>query len=305
MPHPFEMKKTATFVIPLNPAACTESLSVEPLTDDKEPEVLAFLAAVDSIQAVFMTGLLRDNGLESPFNRGTFYGARRGGARGSIIGVALIGHATLIETSEDVALEAFARVARDCARAHVTLGEEQRINRFWRHYSRGGRRARLICREMLFELREPLEVYEPVDGLRQATLDDLPLVMPVQACMAYEESGINPMERDAVGFRLRCARRIEQGRVFVWVEEGRLLFKADILADTKRAIYLEGVWTSPSARKQSYGTRCLAQMARTLLSRTRSLQLLVNEQNRKAVAFYRRAGFSFAGYYDTIFLQAG
>jgi predicted GNAT family acetyltransferase len=77
------------------------------------------------------------------------------------------------------------------------------------------------------------------------------------------------------------------------------------MADTNRAVYLEGVYISPAERNQGRGLRCLSQMARTLLSRTRSIMLLVNEQNPKALAFYRRAGFRFTGYYDTIYLQSG
>ncbi|HEV7842929.1 MAG TPA: hypothetical protein VGO69_04490, partial [Pyrinomonadaceae bacterium] len=262
MPHSFELKKSATFKFPLGGEARKESLCVEPLTYENELEVLAFLSAYDSVQAVFMTGLVRDNGLESPFNRGIFYGARRA-AGAELSGVALIGHATLVETSDDAALQAFTHVARARPGSHLIMGEEERIKRFWRHYARGGQRARLVCREILFELRdEPVWMTEEIEGLRLATLDDLSFVMPVQACMAFEESGVNPMERDAVGFRLRCARRIEQGRVFVWIEGNRLLFKADILADTHEAVYLEGVYTSPSARNHEHGSRCLAGMAR-------------------------------------------
>jgi predicted GNAT family acetyltransferase len=302
----FETKKIATFAIPLPAApAGAEYLSVTPLTYENEREVLAFLSRADSVQAIFMTSLLRDNGLESPFNRGIFYGARRDD-NGEFVGVALVGHATLVETTDDFALRTFAQIAREIPGAHVHLGQEKSIKQFWRYYTRGGQRARLFCRELLFEMSgESLLEAEEVKGLRLATLADLPFVMPVQASMAYEEGGVNPMEQDAVGFRLRCARRIEQGRVFVWIEDGRLIFKADILADTMRAAYLEGVYTSPEARNQAYGLRCMTQVARTLLARTRSIRLLVNEQNQKAQVFYRRAGFQFKGYYDTIFLQSG
>jgi ribosomal protein S18 acetylase RimI-like enzyme len=305
MPHSFELKKRATFRSPFAAETRSGSLRVETLTYENEREVLAFLSAADSVQAIFMTSMMRDNGLESPFNRGTFYGARHTTDR-RLAGVALIGHATLVETSDSDALKVFAQAARACPRTHVYLGEEERIKQFWRHYARGGQLPRLVCREILFELRDEFVFFtEEVKGLRLATLDDLSLVMPVQAQMAFEESGVNPMERDAVGFRLRCARRIEQERVFVWIEDGCLLFKADILADTERAVYLEGVYTAPSERNLSYGSRCLSQMARTLLSRTRSIMLLVNEQNPQALAFYRRAGFQFGGYYDTIYLQSG
>jgi uncharacterized protein len=304
MPHSFEMEKVVTFTFPLGARSQPAELFVAPLAEESERQVLAFLSASSSVQAVFMTSLLRDNGLESPFNRGVFYGARSA-LSGELVGVALIGHATLVETPDAFALEAFARVARDCQRAHVIMGEAEKIKNFWRHYVRGGRqRLRLLCREMLFELREPVASTEPVAGLRPATLDDLPYVMPVQACMAFEESGVDPMTQDAHGFRLRCARRIEQGRVFVWIEEGRLIFKADVLADTNEAVYVEGVYTSPLARKQMHGTRCLSQVARELLARSHSILLLVNEQNLKAQAFYRQAGFDFGGYYDTIFLSS-
>lgn len=302
MPHPFELAKVATFNISLGPETVNETLKIQLLRDDEEREVLAFLAAARSVQSTFMTGLIRDNGLESPFNRGVFYGARRASGE-ELAGVALVGHSTLIETADEHALVAFARVAKTSRRAHVIMLEEEKVKRFWRHYARGGQRPRIVCREMLFELSAPVEIAEEVDGLRLATLDDLAFVMPVQACMALEESGVDPMERDAVGFRLRCARRIEQRRVWVWIENGRLIFKADILADTNEAVYMEGVYISPAARNQSHGSRCVTQMARQLLTRTRSIKLLVNEQNIKAQQFYRRAGFRFGGYYDTIFLQ--
>jgi ribosomal protein S18 acetylase RimI-like enzyme len=305
MPHSFEQEKSAATGIPFSSGALGEPLRIEPLTDENEPEALAFLSTSDSVQAIFMVGLIRDNGIESPFNRGRFYGARRPES-GGMVGVALIGHATLVETSDRNALEEFARLAGETAGAHVHLGEEETIRHFWSVYSRGGgQRPRLVCREMLFELRAPSESTGEVCGLRPATLSDLPLVMPAQAAMALEESGVDPMESDPVGFRLRCARRIEQGRVFVWVEAGRLLFKADILADTESSIYLEGVYTDPCSRNQAYGSKCLAILARALLARSRSIMLLVNEENHRAQDFYRRAGFRFSGYYDTIFLQTG
>ncbi|PYS80708.1 MAG: DUF4081 domain-containing protein, partial [Acidobacteria bacterium] len=49
--------------------------------------------------------------------------------------------------------------------------------------------------------------------------------------MTLEETGVNPLETDPAGFRERCARRITQGRVWVCVKDGRLLFKADVISD--------------------------------------------------------------------------
>jgi predicted GNAT family acetyltransferase len=160
---------------------------------------------------------------------------------------------------------------------------------------------RRACRELLFELRWPVAVWESVSALRLATLDDLDLIMPVHTRMALEEGGVDPMERDPEGFRRRCARRIELGRTWVWIEDQQLMFKADVISDTPEVIYLEGVWVNPEQRSQGYGLRCMSQLARNLLSRTQALCLLVNEQNKEARRFYARAGYKLRAVYDTIF----
>jgi len=278
----------------------TAALTIEKLANGQEREVLAFLNA-RPLHTVSLASLIRDNGIDSPLNRGSFYACRNGA--GALEGVALIGHATLFETRTDEALAAFARLAQSHMRAHLLLGEEEKLKQFWQHYAAGGQARRVLCRELLYELRWPVIVYQQVKGLRLATLADLELVMPIQAAMAEEESGVNPMQRDAVGFRLRCARRIEQGRVWVLVENGELIFKADIISQTSEVIYLEGVYVRPENRGQRLGLRCMSQLSRNLLARVNSICLLVNEQNKDAHAFYESAGFQYRGAYETIFLQ--
>lgn len=269
------------------------------LNTSDENEVLKFLAQ-RPVHTVGMVGFIQDNGLVSALNRGTFYGCRN--REGQLEGVALIGHATLIETTTDRALEALAGIAQTCTTAHMILGEKERIADFWNCYAGAGQEMRRACRELLFELQWPVEAHERIQDLRLATAADLDLVMPIQARMAFDESGVNPLVRDPEGFRQRCARRIEQGRTWVWIENGELIFKADILSDTSSVIYLEGVWINSERRSQGYGLRCMSQLARTLLSRTRSLCVLVNENNKEAHTFYQRAGYKFRSVYDTIFL---
>src|SRR5688572_12032857 len=75
---------------------------------EQEVEVLDFLSSHPLLTFV-MTGWIKDNGLVSPFNRGSFYGTRN--SHGQINGVALIGHVTTFETSSDAALCAFAELS--------------------------------------------------------------------------------------------------------------------------------------------------------------------------------------------------
>ena len=294
-----ELKKNAAVVARPEPVA--PAPLVHPLTESHpESEVLDFLSGRPA-QAVIMSGLIRDNGFVSPFNRGTFHACRDAGGR--LEGVALVGHAVYVAADTPAALRAFARVAQAEQNAHVILGEQEMVGRFWGHYAPAGQTPRLFCRELLFEQRWPVPAREPVEGLRPATLEDLMLVMPVHAAMAYEESGVNPIDVDLHGFRMRCARRIEHGRVWVLVEGGNLLFKADLASDTPECVYLEGVYVDPASRQKGYGLRCLSQLGRGLLERTKTVSALVNEQNLAAQALFQKAGYKLHGLFDTVFLE--
>jgi ribosomal protein S18 acetylase RimI-like enzyme len=246
-----------------------------------------------------MMSMITDNGIVSPLNRGTFYGCRD--CNGQLEGVALIGHATLLETVSDRALRALAEVARDCSFTHMIMGEKERVIDFWEYYIDAGVQRRLVCREWLYELRWPIVVSEPI-GLKLATKAELEDVMPIQAELAYEESGVNPMIVDPEGFRRRCLRRIEMGRTWVLIENGELIFKADVISQTSEVIYIEGVWVKEDRRNDGTGIRCMNQLSQALLQQSKSICLLVNETNKQAQQFYSKCGFLFRSTYETIFL---
>ena len=275
------------------------TVKVERLVNSDAPEVLQFLSQ-RPIHTVAMMSLIHDNGIVSPFNRGVFYGCRD--LNGQLEGVALVGHATLLETVSDRALAALAQVARECPNMHMIMGEKERVADFWSHYAETGRRQRLACREWLFELSWPVEAREPVGELRPASVDEVELIMPVQAELAFAESGVNPLHLDPEGFRQRCLRRIEQGRTWVVVEDGLLIFKADVVSKTRDVIYLEGIWVREDRRQKNTGTRLMSELLRRLLEDTKSICLLVNETNKWAHGFYRKCGFHFRATYETIFL---
>src|SRR2546425_11101132 len=217
--------------------ASGESLRVEALLNEHEQEILEFLS-LRPIHTVCMAGYIRDHGVVSVQNRGVFYGCR--GAEGKIEGVALVGHATLIETQSDGALRAFAQLEHQYAGSHLIRGEHEMIQRFWGYYSELGHQPLRACRELLFEQQTVPEIDGPVPDLRPANLNDLDEVLKINAEMIVSECGIDPFETDPAGFRERLVRRIEQGRVWVWSDRERLIFKADIFAETPQMIYLEG-----------------------------------------------------------------
>ncbi len=280
-------------------SAVDDPVRIDLLTQGQEAEALEFLSA-RPLHSVFLAGFIRDNGLVSPQNRGSFYACRD--RQGRLQGIALMGHAILIEARTDASLAAFARLARGFASAQMLLGEQEKVERFWSHYAEASQAPQSARRMLLLEKRWPIADSEPVDGLRFALLSDIDNVLAVNAQMALDESGHNPMNIDPAGFRARAARRIEQNRVWVWTEGDRLVFKTEVVAETPDCIYIEGVYVDPQARRKGYGTRCFSQLSRSLLARAGSICLLVGERNYNARRFYESAGYTQHSFYDCLFL---
>jgi len=264
-----------------------------------EPEVFEFLSA-RMLHTVFMASMIRDNGLVSPRNRGSFYSCRD--RYGRLEGVGLLGHATVIEARSENSLAQFARLARNCLNAHLIRGEQETTQNFWKLYANSGQKASLVCRELLFEQKVAATI-EGESDLRLATLNDLDKVMAVNASMALLEAGVNPLQNDPSGFRSRTVRRIQQGRVWVWTQDDRLIFKADVVAETSQVTYLEGIHIHAEERRKGYGLGCLTKLSNMLLERSESICLTVNEKNKSALKFYEKAGYQFHSHYETIYLR--
>jgi ribosomal protein S18 acetylase RimI-like enzyme len=276
-----------------------DSGAIREIRRGDQDEVLEFLSA-RPVHTVFMAGLIRDNGIISPQNRGSFYGFRN--RFGQFEGVALIGHATMIEAHTEEALVAFAPVARNCQSAHLIRGEQASITTFWKYYAGMGRAQRSVSRELLYRLSE-MPATSEAEVLRPATIEELDKIAKVNSSMAFEEGGVSPLQRDPNGFRHRTARRIEQGRIWTYCHDDQLIFKADVVSDTPDAIYLEGIYVRPEERRRGHGLRCLTELCSRLLRNSRLVCLTANERNKSAAALYARVGFQFEGDYETIYLR--
>jgi len=275
------------------------SQAVEPLREEEQDEVLAFLTN-RAEQTFMMTGWILDNGIVSEMNRGTFYGHRD--RAGRLDGLALVGHVTLFETQNEEALATFARLAKDCASVNTIIAEAEELDVFLSYYDRDGETPRMICRERLLEACYMQPEDQGTPRLRLATLEDLDLIAPVHAQMAFEESGKDPLLTDREGFYRRCVRRIKQERVWIHVQDRELIFKADVISDTPEVIYLEGVYVNCTKRGIGLGSRFLKQLTNRLLAKTKSVCLLVNHKNDAAGACYKKAGYQCRDLYDTVYL---
>ncbi len=283
-----------------NPIVAANSDQIQLLSETHQTEVLGFLSE-RPVHTVVMTSMIHDNGIVSELNRGKFYGYRN--AAGMLEGVTLIGHTTLIEVRSQDALEALAIQARKSETpVHVMMSDGETVSDFWNIYGGGTKEPRLVCSEKLFEIKHPVMVREQIPGLGLATRELLLQVAEAHAEVAFEESGINPLEKDRQGFLKRVSRRIELGRVWTVTDEnGKLIFKADVVAETPEVNYLEGIWVAPDHRGQSIGTNCLSQLSRKLLDNVKFVCLLSNESFAQAHHAYLKTGFKFKDSCVTIF----
>ncbi len=273
---------------------------VELLTEYNRTEVLNFLK-VRPVHTVIMASFICDNGIESEDNRGKFYGYRN--SKGKLEGVALIGHTTLIEARSEKALKAFARKAQTSETPiKLMMSHSDSIERFWNYYAIDGRKPRHNFKELLFELNFPFPVQDCRWDVRTAKPEELEDVAKAQAAVAFMESGIDPMLKDREGFLIRCLKRIEMGRTFVVFEDGKLLFKIDVMSETEDVIYLEGFYVAPEYRGLDLGPKCLAKVSVELLDRVQHICGLSNAEFASVHRSLGKAGYKNTDFCQTIFV---
>ena len=130
--------------------------------------------------------------------------------------------------------------------------------------------------------------------VRRVRSDELNVLMPAAVAMFTEEVGISPTAGDGgATYRARVSELIRAGRAFARIENGRVIFKAEIGSVTPHACQVQGVWVTPERRGEGLAA---AGMAAVVKEAQRSIapvvSLYVNDFNVPARAAYRRTGFS-------------
>lgn len=183
---------------------------------------------------------------------------------------------------------AFADLAA-AGEARMLVGEERAVTELW-EAARGGLPEPLEDRpgQPVYLLERPPSPGET--ALRPAGLDDLDALVAASAAAYLEEVGVDAYARDPTLFEWRTRVQIEEGRSWLWREDGGILFKAEASAWTERAVQLQQVWVDPELRGRGYGKRGLADLCRLLLARTPAVCLFVRPENAAAIALYEGIG---------------
>jgi predicted GNAT family acetyltransferase len=137
--------------------------------------------------------------------------------------------------------------------------------------------------------------YPDLKEARYATMRDLELLVPACAAMHREEVGIDPLERDAAGYRERVRELIEQKRSVIRVVDGEIAAKSEYSAVTTETVQLMGVWTNPRFRRRGYARALLREVCGHCAQKGKTVTLFVNDFNLPAIALYEDLGFQRIG----------
>ena len=80
-------------------------------------------------------------------------------------------------------------------------------------------------------------------------MSDFDGVLPACVAMYTEEVGVSPLGWDGgATYRARVAELIRAGRSYVRVDDGQVVFKAELGAVSRHACQVQGVWVHPQWR---------------------------------------------------------
>src|ERR1035441_6785251 len=130
--------------------------------------------------------------------------------------------------------------------------------------------------------------------VRRVRPDELSVLMPASGAMFTQEGGVSPVGPDGgSAYRARVGELIAAGRAFARIENGQVLFKAEIGAVTSQVCQVQGVWVRPELRGRGLAVAGLAAVVQEALrSVAPVVSLYVNDFNAPARAVYRRVGFT-------------
>jgi predicted GNAT family acetyltransferase len=142
----------------------------------------------------------------------------------------------------------------------------------------------------------------PDPTVRRVTAAELDILLPASIAMFTEEVGVSPVAADGgTLYRARVTELVQAGRSFARVEDGRVVFKAEVGAVTRSGCQIQGVWVEPSRRGEGLS---VAGMAAVVAECRRSVapvvSLYVNDFNQPARRAYERVGFHTVGTFMSV-----
>ncbi len=201
------------------------------------------------------------------------------------------------------AVGAFAdRLVVDRMRPSSIVGLQEPVLALWERLAPSWGPARSPRLNQPFLTMSTDSPIEPDPRVRRILIDEVDTLYPASVAMFTEEVGVDP-EAGGGGYRARVAQLVAQGWSFGIIEDGSVLFKAEVGAVSPEACQLQGVYVRPDLRGQGIAAGALAavvQEARRSIAPV--VTLFVNDHNLPARRAYERVGFEQTATFASVLL---
>jgi uncharacterized protein len=270
------------------------------LLDDRDRAAALELCAVDPVANVFVESRIRAFGLDPSRIGAQVWGVEQAGRLISLC----YGGANLVPVqATSAAVAAFAdRALRQGRRCSSLVGPSNVVKELWgylRPYWGPARDVRTAQPLMAIEGSSPVAA-DP--AVRRVRPDEVDILLPASIAMFTEEVGISPLAGDGgAAYRARVAELVRSGRAFARIDDGKVVFKAEVGAATPQACQVQGVWVRPEYRGRGLaapGMATVIELARQAIAPI--VSLYVNDFNAAGRATYRRAGFAEVGEFMSV-----
>jgi predicted GNAT family acetyltransferase len=225
------------------------------------------------------------------------------GERGSLESICYVGANLVPVQATPEAVRAFGeRARRQGRRCSSIVGPAAVVGRLWEMLEPTWGPAREVRpRQPLMAIDEgPL--VEPDPAVRLVEPHEVDVLLPACVAMFTEEVGVSPLSGDGGAlYRARVEELVESGRAWARIEDGEVLFKAEIGAATSQVCQVQGVWVHPRMRGQglgSTGSAAVVEQAQRAVAPV--VSLYVNDYNIAARRAYERVGFVQVGTFASV-----
>jgi len=142
----------------------------------------------------------------------------------------------------------------------------------------------------------------PDPAVRTTTPEDLLVVTPACVAMFTEEVGYSPVAADGGAlYHAQVAGLVSAGRSLARIENGEVVFKAELGSVIPQGAQVQGVWVNPKYRGRGLAAPGMAAVVRIVRARfAPSVSLYVNSYNVRAIRTYERVGFRRIGTFATV-----
>jgi uncharacterized protein len=268
------------------------------LADHDREEALA-VCERDPVANVFVSSRIRAAGLDPTRLGGQVWGYPDAG---ELTALCYSGANLVPVAAGPDAIAAFGSRARmQGRRCSSIVGPAEGVSRLWSMLASSWGQPRDIRRvQPVLAISRAADV-EPDPQVRMVRRSELDVVLPSCIAMFTEEVGVSPIGADGgMAYRARMADLIGAGRSFARIDDGHVLFKAEIGAVSPFACQVQGVWVPPEARCRGLATHGMAAVVAEALKLAPVVSLYVNDYNLPARAAYQRVGFTQVGTFMSV-----